>query len=109
MIAAVPGISITIHSPRGGDLVRRICLLVQILAVLGFDWCRINGVFGESEPSRCHEGYRGSYKPDCAQDLVLDVRLQTCRRVEGFHVPARLVSGHCGSANIVSVPPSAVK
>src|ERR1700730_12447002 len=43
------------------------------------------------KPSSCHEGYRGSYKPDCTQEFVLDVRVQTCRRVEKFHATARLI------------------
>jgi hypothetical protein len=72
MVTAVPGIGIPVDGAIGRDLERCIAVLVQILAVLGFDCSRINGVFGESEPSRCHEGYRGSYKPDCAQELVLD-------------------------------------
>src|ERR1700704_1138915 len=75
VIAAVPGIRIPVDGTIGRDFKGRIAFLVQILAVLGFDWSRINAVFGESEPSRCHEGYRGSYKPDCVQEIVLDVRV----------------------------------
>src|SRR5258708_23294308 len=75
MITAVPGVSIPVDGTVWRDLEGRVSFLVQILAVLGFDCSRINGVFGESEPSRCHDGYRGSYKPDCVQQLVLDVRV----------------------------------
>src|SRR5258708_20054763 len=77
MITAVPRISIPIDRAIGRNFECRVALLVQILAVLGFDRCRVDGLFGESEPFTCHECNRDSHKPNYAQDLVLAVRYRS--------------------------------
>src|SRR5258708_40344140 len=89
MITAVPRISIPIDRAIGRDFECRVALLVQILAVLGFDRRRVDGLFGESEPFTCHECNRNSHKPDCAQDFVLGVRYGCAGTWKGFHAPAR--------------------
>src|SRR6267154_3164127 len=78
VIAAVAGIGIPVDGTIGRDLESRIALLVQILAAVGFDCSRIDGVFGDSHPSRCHEDHRGNHKPvlmqsDCPRRSMTDV------------------------------------
>src|SRR3979409_148464 len=65
--AAVSVIGVPVDCPIGCGLERRTALLVQILAILGFNRGWIDRVFGESEPSRCHAGYRGNHQPVLVQ------------------------------------------
>jgi hypothetical protein len=73
MITAVSGIGIPVHGSVGPDLESGIALLVEIFAILGFDGGRVGRVFGEGNSTRCRENYRGSHKPDRAQELILDI------------------------------------
>src|SRR3954466_11932123 len=74
VIAAEPGVGVPIHGAVGCDIEGRVALLVEVLAVLGFDGGRIDRVFSEGNSSRYHENHRGTRKPDCTQELVLDIR-----------------------------------
>src|SRR3981081_3148110 len=109
VIGAVSGIGVPGDRPIGCDLERWAALLVQILAVLGFNRGWIDRVFGESEPSRCHEGYRGNHEPVPVQSIVLG-RSMTDVPARGATPRAGTFfwSAHCGSANTVRLPPSAV-
>src|SRR5947209_3121585 len=110
MIAAVPGIGVPVHGAVGSDLEGRVSLLVEIFTVLGFDGGRIDRVCGEGDTSGCQEDHHGNHQPDHTQEAVLEIRRTTLpdawsnskRRERCFE------SAHCGSANTVSAPPSAV-
>src|SRR5215211_244701 len=89
VIAAEPGVGVPIHRTVGRDLEGRVALLVEVLAVLGFDGGRIDRVFSEGNSSRHHENHRGTRKPDYTQELVLDIRWKANRRMEQLHAPER--------------------
>src|SRR3954454_24079710 len=105
MVAAVSRICIPVDGAVGGDLEGGIAFFIQVLAIVGFDCCRIDGVFGRSHPSGCHERARDSHKPDFTKRVILP---RSDTEGPGPILRAGTIWSHCASASPVSVPPSAV-
>src|SRR5581483_3001534 len=109
VIAAIAGIGVPIDRAVRLNLVGRVSLLIEIFAVLVLDRRWITGSVGESISADSEQNRRRGHKADDTQEPVLDYRWRVTRRVGKTHAPERGPSAHCcGSANTVSVPPSAV-
>jgi hypothetical protein len=90
VITAIAGIGVPIDRSVGRDMESRVAFLVEIFAILGFDGgsvAAINQVIRKSSSS--------AIDPE-----------QPARGTS--HAPDEVVLLYCGSANTVSVPPSAV-
>ena len=105
VIATVSGIGVPIDRPVGRNVEGRISFLVEILAILGLDGLGIVRSVGNL--SRRHKHESGHNQPDYTQELILEFGLDQPARGTS-HAPDEVVLLYCGSANTVSVPPSAV-
>ena len=105
VIATEAGISVPIDRPVGRNIEGRVSFLVEILAILRLDSLGIVRSVGNQ--SRRHKHESGGNQPDNTQELILEFDLDQPARGTS-HAPDEVVLLYCGSANTVSVPPSAV-